>query len=69
MSNKVNFWQTDKHETFWQADTMIFDVNDQAFPEFPNQPVCNVFTISQKKKLEMKYKLVSTLRASNCPTR
>ena len=32
----------------------FFDGYGQAFPKFPKKQVCNVFTISLKKKIEMK---------------
>ena len=33
--DKVDFVHADKHESFLQIDTMIFDGDDQAFPKFP----------------------------------
>ena len=35
VSDKVDFLNANKHESFLQNDTMIFDRNDQAFPKFP----------------------------------
>ena len=32
--DKVDFLHADKHESFLQIDTMIFDGNGQAFPKF-----------------------------------
>ena len=43
------FLHADKHESFLQIDTMIFDEDGQASPKFPKQKVCNVFTISRKR--------------------
>ena len=53
----VDFLHTDNmkvYENFLQMGTMIFSGDGQAFPKFPKHQVYNVFTISQKKKLEMK---------------
>ena len=33
--DKVDFLHADKHESFLQIDTMIFDGDGQAFPKFP----------------------------------
>ena len=49
VNDEVDFFHTDKHESFLQTDFVIFDENDQAFPKFRKQKVCNVFTISQKR--------------------
>ena len=46
VSDEVDFLHADKHESFLQIDTMIFDGDGQAFPKFPKLKVCNVFTIS-----------------------
>ena len=46
VSDEVNFLHADKHESFLQVDTMIFDGDGQAFPKFPKLQVYNVFTIS-----------------------
>ena len=54
LSGEVGFLHAEKHESFLQIDNMIFDRDDQALPKFSRKQVCNVFTISQKKKLEMK---------------
>ena len=35
VSHKVDFLHADKHESFLQFDTMIFDGHGQAFPKFP----------------------------------
>ena len=32
--DKVDFLHADKHESFLQIDTMIFDGDGQAFPKF-----------------------------------
>ena len=32
--DEVDFLHTDKHESFQQIDTMIFDGNAQVFPKF-----------------------------------
>ena len=42
---EVHFLHADKHESFLQIDTMIFYGDDQVFPKFPKQHVCNVFAI------------------------
>ena len=42
------FLQADKHESFLQIDTMIFDGDGQTFSKFPKLQVCNVFTIHRK---------------------
>ena len=34
MSDEVDFLHADKHESFLQIDTVIFDGDGQAFPEF-----------------------------------
>ena len=34
LSNKVDFLLADKHKSFLQIDSMIFDEGSQAFPEF-----------------------------------
>ena len=34
VSDEVDFLHADKHESFLQIDTMIFDGDDQAFPKF-----------------------------------
>ena len=34
-NDEVDFLLTDKHESFLQIDTMIFDVDDKAFPKLP----------------------------------
>ena len=59
----------------------FFDGYSQAFPKFPRYQLCNAFTISLKKKLEMKltffikinikfsYQLISALWASKFSTR
>ena len=49
VSEKVYFLHADKHQSFLQIDSMIFDGDDQAFSKFPKKQVCNVFTISQKR--------------------
>ena len=46
VSDEVDFLHADKHESFLQIDTMIFDGDGQAFPKFPKLQVYNVFTIS-----------------------
>ena len=35
VNDEVDFFYTDKHESFLQIDTVIFDGDGQAFPEFP----------------------------------
>ena len=35
MSDEVEFLHADKHESFLQIDTIIFDGNGQAFQKFP----------------------------------
>ena len=35
MSDEVDFLHADKHESFLQIDTMIFDGYDQTFSKFP----------------------------------
>ena len=44
-----DFLDADKHKSFLQIDTMIIDGDEQAFPKFPKQKVCNVFIISCKR--------------------
>ena len=34
LSNKVDFLHADKHKSFLQIDSMIFDGASQAFPKF-----------------------------------
>ena len=45
VNDEVHFLHADKHESFLQIDTMIFYGDDQVFPKFPKQHVCNVFAI------------------------
>ena len=45
VNDEVDLVHTYKHERFLQIDTIIFDGDCQAFPKFPKQQVCNVFTI------------------------
>ena len=35
VSDEVDFWHTDKHESFLQMDTKIFVRYVQTFPKFP----------------------------------
>ena len=49
MNDEVDFLHADRDENNLQTDTMIFDGDGQAFPKFPRQQVCNIFTISWKK--------------------
>ena len=35
MGDEVDFLHADKHESFLQIDTMIFDGYDQTFSKFP----------------------------------
>ena len=35
VSDKVDYLHADKHESFLQIDTIIFDGDGQAFPKFP----------------------------------
>ena len=35
VSDEVDFLYADKHESFLQIDTIIFDGDGQAFPKFP----------------------------------
>ena len=35
VSDEVDFLYADKHESFIQIDSMIFDGDGQAFPKFP----------------------------------
>ena len=35
VSDEVDFLHADKHESFLQTDTMIFDRYGQAFPKLP----------------------------------
>ena len=35
VSDEVDFWHEDKHESLLQIYTMNFDGDDQAFPKFP----------------------------------
>ena len=46
---KFDFLPADKHESYLQIDTLIFDGDGQVFPMFPKQQVCNVLAISQKR--------------------
>ena len=43
VSNEVDFFFM-----YLQIDTMVFDRDGQALPNFPKQQVCDVFTISHK---------------------
>ena len=44
--DNVDFLHAEKHESFLQIDTMIFDGHGQALPKFPKLQVFSVFTIS-----------------------
>ena len=46
MNDEVDFLHADRDENNLQTDTMIFDGDGQAFPKFPREQVCNIFTIS-----------------------
>ena len=46
VSDEVDFLHPDKHESFLQIDTIIFDEDGQAFSKFPRSQVSNVFTMS-----------------------
>ena len=35
VSDEVDFLHADQHKSFLQIDTIIFDEDGQAFPEFP----------------------------------
>ena len=35
VNDEVDFLQADKHKSFLQIDTMIFDGDGQAFPNYP----------------------------------
>ena len=35
VSSEVDFLNAVKHESFLQIDTVIYDGDDQAFPDFP----------------------------------
>ena len=81
MSDEVEFLHADKHKSFLQIDTLIFDEDGQTFPKFAKYQLWNAFRITQKKKPEMKlifrmqinikcsYKLVSTFWASKFAAR
>ena len=45
------FLHADIPDNFLQINTMIFDMDGQVFSKFPKWQVCNIFTISQKKKV------------------
>ena len=45
VSDEVDFLHADKHESFLQIDTVIFDGDGQTLPKFRKLQVCNVFTI------------------------
>ena len=49
VNDEVNLLLADKHESFLQIDTIIFDGDGQAFPKFPKLHLCKVFTRSQKR--------------------
>ena len=48
VSREVGFLQADKHESFLQIDSIIFDNDDQVLPKFCHVP-SNVFTMSRKR--------------------
>ena len=49
VSDEIDFLHVvDKHESFLQINTMIFDGRGQTFLKFPKYQVCNAFTISSK---------------------
>ena len=45
---KLIFLHADKHESF----LLFLMENDQAFPKYQKQQVCNIFAKSQKKREE-----------------
>ena len=47
-SREVGFSQADKHKSFLQIDTIIFDKDDQVLPKFC-QVQSNVFKMSRKR--------------------
>ena len=46
MIDEVDILHADKHESFLQIETMIFDRDGYAFSKFPKKQVYNIFTIS-----------------------
>ena len=50
VSDEMDFLHAGKNESFLQIDTMIFDGEVQAFPKLPKLQVCNVSTISYKRR-------------------
>ena len=49
MDDEVDFLHADKHDSFLQIDTMIWDGHGQAFSKYSQYQVCNIFAISQRK--------------------
>ena len=51
---EADFLHADKRESFLQIDIIIVDKDAQALLKFTKQQFCSVFTMPQKKKLEVK---------------
>ena len=51
MIDEVDILHADKHESFLQIETMIFDGDGYAFSKFPKKQVYNIFTISWKEEV------------------
>ena len=45
----VEFLHVDKHQSFLQVDTTVFDGCGCAFPKYQKYQVCNILAISQKR--------------------
>ena len=43
--DEIDFLFGDKHQSFLQVSTIIFDLHNQTWPKFPKWQVCNNFTI------------------------
>ena len=48
--DEVDFLHADKHQNFLQGDTIIVSGHDQVFSKYSKQQICDIFTISQKRR-------------------
>ena len=52
MGYEVDFLPADKHESSPQVDSIILGVRSQKCHKYPKQQVCNIFAISQGKRVK-----------------
>ena len=49
MSGKYDFLYEDKHQSFLQADSIVFTGHSHTCTKYPKQQVCNIFVYQKKK--------------------